>query len=60
MKKEYLRANKGKFMTKESNAFKANVPFLCPLKTSENLWFSDAFMGYRNGKLAQNGLIMRL
>ena len=23
-------------------------PFLYPLKTSENLWFSDIFKGYRN------------
>ena len=24
------------------------VTFLYPLKTSENLWFSDVFRGYRN------------
>ena len=28
--------------------FKSNVAFLYPLKTSENLWFSDVFRGYRN------------
>ena len=39
------------------NPFHANVPFLCPLKTSENLWFSDVFRGYRNGTLAWKGLI---
>ena len=33
------------------NPFYANVPFLYPLKTSENLWFSDVFRGYRNGTL---------
>ena len=25
--------------------FQANVPFIYPLKTSENLWFSDVFRG---------------
>ena len=37
------------------NAFQystaSNVPFLYPLKTSENLWFSDNFRGYKNGIL---------
>ena len=28
-----------------------NVPFLYPLKTPENFWFSDVFRGYRNGTL---------
>ena len=37
--------------------FQANVSFLYPLKTSENLWFSDVFRAYRKGALAQNGLI---
>ena len=36
-------------------SFQANVPFLYPLKTSENLWFSDVCRGYRNGTLASNG-----
>ena len=31
--------------------FHANIPFLCPLKTPENL-FSDVFKGYRNETLA--------
>ena len=31
------------------NPFHANVPFLYPLKTSENQRFSDMFRGYRNG-----------
>ena len=36
--------------------FQPNVPFLNPLKTSENLWFSDIFRGYRNETLGENGL----
>ena len=39
------------------NPFQANIPFLCPLKTSENLRFSDVFSRYRKGKLVWNGLI---
>ena len=31
--------------------------FLHTLKTSENLWFSGLFRGYRKGLVAQNGLI---
>ena len=27
------------------NPFQANVPFLYPMKTSENFWFSDVFVG---------------
>ena len=38
--------------------FYINVPFLYPLKTSENLRFCDVFRGYRNGTLAQKGLIL--
>ena len=30
------------------NPFQSSVTFLYPLKTSENLWFSDVFRGYRN------------
>ena len=33
------------------NPFKPDVPFQYSLKTSENLWFSDVFRGYRNGIL---------
>ena len=33
-----------------------SVPFLYPLKTSENLWFFEVFKGYRNGTLDKNGL----
>ena len=32
------------------NPYSPNVTFLYPLKTSENLRFSDVFMGYRNVK----------
>ena len=34
------------------NPFQANVPFLCPMKTSENQRFSDVFRGYKKGTLA--------
>ena len=36
--------------------FRVDVPFIYPLETSENFWFSDVFRGYRNGTLAWNGL----
>ena len=32
------------------NVFDATVLFPYPLKTSENLWFSDVFMGYSKGR----------
>ena len=32
-------------------------PFYIPLKTTENLWFSGVFRGYKMGTLARNGLI---
>ena len=38
------------------NPFSTNVPLLYPLKTSENLWFSDVFRGYGSGTLVENGL----
>ena len=37
--------------------FCATVHFLYPLKTSENLWFSDVFRGYRKKLLTCNGLM---
>ena len=40
------------------NPFATNVPLLYPLKTSENLWFSDVFGGCKIGALAENGLRM--
>ena len=42
------------------NPFRANVPFLYPLKNSEHLWFSGIFRGCKNGTLAQNKLILFL
>ena len=35
----------------------SSVTFLYPLKTSENLWFSDVFRGYGNMTLGLNGLM---
>ena len=39
------------------NPFHTTGLFRCPLKTSENLWFSDVFKGYRKRPVAQNRLI---
>ena len=36
------------------NPFHANVPFLYPLETSENMGFPKVFRGYRYGTLALN------
>ena len=38
--------------------FQVDVPFIHPLKTSENPRFSDVFRGYRKVTLAWNGLII--
>ena len=38
------------------NPFPANVPFLYPLKTSENQRLSDVFRGYRNETFVRRGL----
>ena len=38
------------------NQFSTSVPLLYPLKTSENLQFSDVFREYRSGTLVENGL----
>ena len=40
------------------NPLSTNVPLLFPLKTSENLWFSDVFRRCRSGTLAESGLRM--
>ena len=48
------RGNIGK---KWVNPISANALFLYPLKTSENLRFSDVFKGYRNVVLAWKGLM---
>ena len=47
----------GKQIDKKIHSFQANIVFLYPLKTLENQMFSDAFRGYRKGKLAWNGLL---
>ena len=39
------------------NSFHATCLFLYPLKTSENLWFSDVFRGYRKIIVAIKGLM---
>ena len=39
------------------NPFHATDLFRYPLKTSENLWFSDVFGGYQKRPVAWNGLI---
>ena len=40
--------------------FSTNVPFLNPLKTSENLRFPDIFRGFKGETMVENGLIMKL
>ena len=44
-------------MTDLINPFHATDLFWYPLKTSENLWFSDVFRGYQKRSVAWNGLI---
>ena len=39
------------------NPFVPNAPFLCPLKTSKTIRFSDIFRGKRKDALGTNGLI---
>ena len=43
---------KGFHFTHLLKPFHATGLFLCPLKTSENLWFSDVFRGYRKRPVA--------
>ena len=52
-----ITSNTATFYAVYPNLFQVNVVFLYPLKTSENLWFSDVFRGYRKGTLTWNGLI---
>ena len=40
------------------NLVSTNVPLLYPLKTSENLQFSDVVRGYRSETLVKNGFII--
>ena len=46
-----ITSNTATFYAVYPNLFQVNVVFLYPLKTSENLWFSDVFRGYRKGTL---------
>ena len=39
------------------NPFHTSVPFLHPLKASENQSFFDIFRGYRNGTLIRDGFM---
>ena len=39
------------------NLFSTNIPLLYPLKTSENVRFSDFFRGYKSGALVEYELI---
>ena len=42
------------------NPFLPNFPFWPPLKTLENLWFSNFFQGDQKGTPGRKGLIMSL
>ena len=53
------------FLLNCENNFEINIMpfhaigfFLYPLKTSENLWFSNVFKGYRNKPIERNGLTL--
>ena len=46
--------------TEPCNPFHANDLFWCPLKTSENLWFSNVFRGYQKRSVTWNGLKFNL
>ena len=48
----YVNFHYGQF-----NPFLSNIPFIYPLKTSENKRFSDVFRGYKKGTLETNGLM---
>ena len=51
--KSIHRSNKPKYLIiTKINPFQANVPFLYPLKMSENQRFSDVFRRYKKGTLA--------
>ena len=45
-------------MQDDVNPFHSASHFLYPLKTSENLWFSNVFRGYRKRPVAWFGLMM--
>ena len=40
--------NNRRYRLQNINSFQPNVSFLYPLKTSENLWFSEVLRGYEN------------
>ena len=42
------------------NPFSANALLLYPLKTSENLQFSDVFREYRSGTSVENGGFIKM
>ena len=54
--KIYTKIKRSEKNEKILSPFNATVPFLYPLKVTENHRFSDIFMGYENGKLALIGL----
>ena len=51
------QTTKSKLFVKIVNPFSTNIPLLYPLKTSENVQFSDVLRGYRSGTLVENGLM---
>ena len=51
-----IRFHVTQLITITINPFSTNVSLLYPLKTSENLSFTDVFRGYRSGTLVENGL----
>ena len=54
----FFKNTKTEIPPKKKNRSAHFMPILHinPLKTGENLWFSDVFRGYRNGILPWNGL----
>ena len=59
---EILKANlpasvKASYQINSINPYLAHVAILSPLKTLQNLWFSEVFRGYKLGALAKNGLM---
>ena len=42
------------------NPFQVKKNFLYSLKLTENMWFSDAFRGYKGSNVAWNGKMFEL
>ena len=42
------------------NPFQVKKNFLYSLKLTENMWFSDAFRGYKESNVAWNGKMFEL